>query len=111
MEKSREINVRVFRFNPLQGDTEGKYEDYTVPIIEHGMSVLNVLQYISEHHDGGLAYYSSCRRGECAGCAMKVNGKPKLACLEIVNGDIVLEPIAKRQIIKDLLTMPTRKQE
>ncbi len=111
MENTREISVKVFRFNPTRGDTEGRYESYTVPILEQGTSVMNVLQYISEHYDGGLAYYASCRRGECAGCTVRVNGKPKLACLEIVEGDLILEPVAKGKVVKDLLTMPTRSEQ
>jgi succinate dehydrogenase/fumarate reductase-like Fe-S protein len=96
----------VFRFNPRQGETEGRFETYAVPIVERGTSVLNVLQYISEHCDGGLAYYASCRRGECAGCSLRVNGKVRLACLEIVDGDLVLEPVARERVVKDLLVTP-----
>ena len=62
-ESNKEIKVKVFRFNPAR-DKEAKYQAYNVPIVER-TSVLNVLQYISEHYDGGLAYYISCRRGAC----------------------------------------------
>ena len=47
--------------------------------------------------------YISCRRGICGGCVMKVNGKSKLACMEIVKGDIILEPINENRVIRDLL--------
>ncbi len=108
MNETREISVKVFRFNPRQGETEGRWEAYTVPIVQGGTSVMNVLHYISEHYDGGLAYYASCRRGACAGCSVRVNGKVKLACLEIVDGDLVLEPVAADRVLKDLLAAPGR---
>jgi len=73
-----------------------------VPVVQ-GMSVLNVLQFISENYDGGLAYYISCRRGNCAGCTIRVNGKSKLACSEMVTDDLILEPVSKDRVIKDLL--------
>lgn len=103
MENMREIQVKIFRFNSRQANTEGRYDSYVVPIVEQGTTVMNVLHYISEHCDSSVAYYSSCRRGVCAGCAVRVNGKPRLACSEIVSGDLVLEPIKKDKIIKDLL--------
>ena len=106
MNETREISVKVFRFNPRQGETKSRMETYTVAIVEGGTSVMNVLHYISEHYDGGLAYYASCRRGACAGCAVRVNGKVRLACLEIVDGDLVLEPVAEDRVLKDLLAMP-----
>lgn len=110
MENSKEIKVKIFRFSPLKGDKGGKYETYSVPVVQ-GMSVLNVLQFISENYDGGLAYYISCRRGNCAGCTIKVNGKPKLACVEIVKGDLTLEPVSQDRVIKDLIVKPTRKED
>ncbi len=106
MENTREINVKIRRFNPAEGDTQSRYESYTVPIVERGTSVMNVLQYISEHYDGGLAYYISCRRGECAGCTVRVNGRARLACLEIVDSDLVLEPMSSGKVVKDLVTIP-----
>ena len=70
------VKVRIYR------SQAGRHQEYEVPLRDK-MSVLNVLQYVSENYDGGLSYYASCRRGLCAGCAVKVNGKAKLACVRI----------------------------
>lgn len=108
MKNGEEIKVTVFRFNPAK-EKEGQNHTYAVSLVK-GMSVLNVLQYINENYDGGLAYYISCRRGACAGCTVKVNGKARLACTEIVKGDLTIEPVSKDKVIKDLLMQSTRKE-
>lgn len=110
MENIRKINVKIYRFDSWQANAKERYDSYVVPIVEQGTTVMNVLHYIIEHCDSSLTYYSSCRRGACAGCAVRVNGKPRLACLEIVSGDLVLEPIQKDKVIKDLLcSNPSKK--
>ena len=65
----------------------------------------NVLRYVSAQFDGSVAYYLSCRLGICKECMVKVNGKAKLACTEIVTGDIVLDPVAEDSVIKDLICL------
>jgi succinate dehydrogenase/fumarate reductase iron-sulfur protein len=97
------VKVRIFRSNPARKQNDPGYQTYDVPIVER-MSVLNVLQYINERYDGGLAYYVSCRRGLCSGCAVRVNGRPRLACTELVDSDITIEPISEDRVLKDLLT-------
>ena len=88
MDQQKIIKVRIRRCKPAEGKKE-EYTTYEVPI-EKGWSVSNVLKYINEHVDGGLAHYLSCRRGICQECIVRVNGKPKLACMEMVFGDITL---------------------
>lgn len=100
-DEQRTIEVRIFRFNPCV-DKESRHETYNVPYFE-GYTVSNVLQYINEAYDGGLAHYLSCRRGICAECIVKVNGKVVLGCMEIVRGDITIEPVTPDRVIKDLL--------
>ena len=95
------IKVKVFRCDPNEDNTH-RYETYDVPI-SSGMSAYNVLQYINENIDGSLSYYCSCRIGVCKGCMMRVNGKATLACSEIVEDDVTLEPINEKKVIKDLL--------
>jgi succinate dehydrogenase/fumarate reductase-like Fe-S protein len=100
-EGQRTIKVRVFRFNPAL-DREPRYDVFTVPYVE-GSTVSNILQYLNEEHDGGLAHYLSCRRGICAECMVRVNGKAVLGCIEQVRGDVTIEPVAVERVIKDLL--------
>ena len=99
--KPTTIKVKVFRLNSSV-ESKARYDVYEVPFVE-GASVSNVLQGINEEHDGGLAHYLSCRRGVCKGCMVRVNGKAVLACTELVQGDMVIDPVKKEWVIKDLL--------
>ncbi len=100
-EERHTIQAKVFRYNPIV-DQVPRYEVYVIPYTE-GLSVSTVLQYINEEYDGGLAHYISCRRGICTECMVRVNGKVILGCMEIVQGDITIEPIKRDHVIKDLL--------
>ncbi len=101
MPQDRAITVRVFRFDPSV-DRAPHYESYTVPMTM-GMSVLNVLLYINEHYDGGLAHYLSCRIGCCKACVAKLDGKNILTCNQLAEGDMTLDPASRYKVIKDLL--------
>jgi succinate dehydrogenase/fumarate reductase iron-sulfur protein len=98
---NQNIKVKCFRFSPPV-DKEPVYQTYEVPK-ESYMSVLNVLDYIYENLDATLAYYSCCRRGICGRCTVMVNGKAQLSCLDIVEGDVTIEPLRGRKVVKDLV--------
>lgn len=103
--KAKQISVKCLRFDP--GKNEAHYfEEFTVPL-SFGMSVSNVLDYIYENLDGSLAYYTNCRRGICGRCALKINGRVVLACKELVQNDIIVEPSTNENIIRDLITERT----
>ena len=104
---NKEIQITVLRRSPSSSD-KGYYQTWSVPWSE-GMSVLNVLRYINEIYEGGLAYYASCRIGVCQGCFARVNGKPVRICTEIVNEDIKVEPLKGYPVIRDLLVDVSRK--
>ncbi|MHA2428500.1 MAG: 2Fe-2S iron-sulfur cluster-binding protein [Candidatus Hermodarchaeia archaeon] len=95
------VLVRCFRFDPSI-DREHQYQEYEVPI-EFGVSVMNVLDYIYENMDGSIAYYSNCQRGICGRCAMLVDGRRVLACIEMVTGDLTLEPLPGHRVVRDLV--------
>jgi succinate dehydrogenase/fumarate reductase iron-sulfur protein len=98
---SRGITVRFLRFHP-ERDVEPYYQEYTVPL-SFGMSVINILDYIYENIDGTLSYFTNCRRGLCGRCLVRVDGKPVLACKEMVTGDITVDPLNRDEIVKDLV--------
>ncbi len=87
---------------------QDSFEFYEVECYR-GMTILALLNYIKENIDETLAFRHFCRAGICGTCAIKVNGFPKLACKEQVDSyvlfgrDIVLEPLDKHEIIKDLV--------
>lgn len=66
-----------------------------------GLSVSNLLQHISRHLDGSVAYYLSCRRGLCAACVVRVDGRNQKACVIPAYDGIVIEPANTRLIVKD----------
>jgi succinate dehydrogenase/fumarate reductase-like Fe-S protein len=79
----------------------GKWEQtYEVPDLG-GASVSDVLQYISRHLDGSVAYYLSCRRGLCAACVVRLKGQNEKACVVHAYDGIVIEPTNDRLLIKD----------
>ena len=49
--------------------------------------VLDALLKIKEEIDPSLALRRSCREGICGSCAMNINGKNGLACLEYIEVD------------------------
>jgi succinate dehydrogenase/fumarate reductase-like Fe-S protein len=78
-----------------------------------GASISTLLQHISRHIDGGVAYYLSCRRGLCAACVVRVNGKNEMACVTLGLDGMVIEPTQQRLMIKDSvmhLGMPKESQ-
>ena len=73
--------------------------------MQGAMSVFNVLEYINEELDGGLAFYVSCRQGLCRGCVVRLNNQPVFACTELVSTDIVIEPFDMENAVRDLVIL------
>lgn len=94
------VKVKCFRYNP-EKDKEPYYQEYEVPL-NGEMNVQNCLIYIRENIDPSLAFIANCRFGFCRRCLMKVNGKACLACTTVVKDDIVVEPLLKEKVIRDL---------
>lgn len=72
------------------------------------LTVMDVLDYISEHLDPTLGYYrhSACNHGICGRCLLTVNGKATLACTARVDpsAGLKLEPAPGREVVRDLVT-------
>ena len=101
MPDQKTIKIRCFRYHPGV-DSKPRYETYQVPM-EGEMSLINALEYIYEQYDRGLGFYSCCRRGNCLGCPVKVDGKNVMACTFAVTNDIQVDPINEKKVIRDLL--------
>ncbi len=104
------IKAKILCFNPAV-DKEPVYREYKVPY-EEGMSAMNVLDYIYQHLDSTVAYYdhAGCDLGICAKCTGRINGKAGLFCQTIVDGDVTLEPISVKRILKDLVVKKGQKE-
>lgn len=101
------MTAKVYRFNP-EVDKAPYYDTFEVEVRpEERMTVMNLLEYIGNNLDGTLSFYmhSVCGQGICGRCAVKVNGKVKLACNTVLTGeDVTLEP-ASDKVVKDLVIM------
>ena len=60
-----------------------------------------MLQYISRHIDGSLAYYLSCRRGMCAACVVRIEGQNEMACVTPARDGMVITPTKLQLLVKD----------
>ena len=101
--------VKMIKFVVKRYDPERKCfftSTYEVPV-RRGMTLLDALLYIKENLDETLAFRYSCRMSICGSCAIKVNGKPMLACftqvLDLGTDTIVLEPLSNLPPIRDLV--------
>lgn len=67
--------------------------------------IIDGLIKIKETRDGTLTFRKSCAHGVCGSCAMKINGKNRLACQTLVKDMpevIEIEPLPALPVIKDL---------
>lgn len=102
-----EIRLKVRR---QEADSEySSYDEYTVDMPE-GTTMLDALLQVRDYEDGSLALRYSCRSSICGSCAMRVNGRARLACktkaidMAPDGGEIIVEPMGNMPVIKDLVT-------
>ena len=86
------------------GET-GRLADYEVPF-EPGQTVLDGLRWIRIHRDPSLAIRFSCiNANACKECMIRVDGQTVYACTtRLVQGEMTLEPLPNKALIKDLVT-------
>ncbi len=68
--------------------------------------LLDGLLKIKEGIDGSLTFRRSCAHGICGSCAMKINGRNRLACQTLIKDmpdHITIEPLAAYPLVKDLV--------
>jgi succinate dehydrogenase iron-sulfur subunit len=104
-----EYTLRIRRYTPETGDA-AYWEDFKVDLEPH-RSVLEGILQVKAETDGSVGIRCSCRAAICGSCAVRINGKPGLAChhhLEHAektakDGVIVVEPMGNMPVIKDLI--------
>ena len=81
------------------------YESFDVPF-EPGQTVLDGVRWIRAHRDPSLAIRYSCiNANACKECMIRVDGKTVYACTtRLVPGEMTLEPLPNKTLIKDLVT-------
>src|SRR4051812_9286569 len=108
-----EYALKIYRFDPESGQAP-TWDDFTVDLPDH-MSVLDGILQARAKQDGSIGIRCSCQAAICGSCAVRINGKTRLACNtkigqaaeEATNrtglGEIVVEPMANYPVIKDLI--------
>ncbi len=83
----------------------GEYARFEVPF-EAGQTILDGLRWIRVHRDPSLAIRFSCiNANACKECMIQVDGKTVYACTtRMVEGEMTLEPLPNKALIKDLVT-------
>jgi succinate dehydrogenase / fumarate reductase iron-sulfur subunit len=95
---------RIKRFDP-ESDSPSRWEEFSVEL-EPFERLLDGLIRIKDHMDGSLTFRRSCAHGICGSCAMKINGKNRLACQTLAKAmpeTIEFEPLPAFPVIKDLV--------
>jgi succinate dehydrogenase / fumarate reductase, iron-sulfur subunit len=100
------LRFRIYRYDPdsRQGP---RIDTYEVDAERCGKMVLDALFTIKNEIDSTLAFRRSCREGICGSCAMNINGRNTLSCIESlheIKGDINIYPLPHMDVIKDLVT-------
>lgn len=95
------ITITVERSDP-EGGRQPVLETYEVPMDE-GATVMGALLHIYETTAPNLAFRCGCRNRDCGLCAVDVNGKPRLACVTSLRKDMVIRPVGKLPVVRDLM--------
>ena len=97
--------LKVYRWNP-DDDENPRQDVYTVDLDRIGPMVLDALIFIKNEIDPTLTFRRSCREGICGSCAMNIDGRNGLACLQgldEIKGDVRVYPLPHLSVVKDLV--------
>lgn len=82
-------------------------QTYDIDMNECGPMVLDALLKIKNEIDPTLTLRRSCREGICGSCAMNINGRNTLACLQRIEKNdgkpVTVYPLPHMEVIKDLV--------
>lgn len=91
------IHVTIRRTPPAP-----ELHSFDVPFTP-GMSVFNVLEKIRDTLDPSLAVPISCRIGKCDICFVRVNGRVRWSCTAAPIEGMLIEPVLRYFVMKDLV--------
>lgn len=81
-------------------------ENETVATMLNNLNLKEDLKDLEGNSAERISFRQSCLQKKCGACAMRINGKPSLACDRRVRelGDhVVLEPLKKFPVVEDLI--------
>jgi len=97
------IPIQAFRFDP---DQQGKsrFQSYEIVTAEP-LSVMALLAKIHEMDASFACRTSTCFKGQCGSCLIRVNGQDVLGCVTLIKPgeSVVLEPHSKYRVIRDMV--------
>ena len=94
-------------------DGEAHWDKFDLPR-RTGMNVISAMMEIATNpvtiegrETTPIAYDANCLEEVCGSCAMRVNGKARMACSSLIenvqeNGVVRLEPLSKMPVVRDL---------
>lgn len=81
-----------------------RVDEFEVPESE-GMTVLDALNWVREFEDPTVAVRFSCRRANaCKECLAVVNGRQTYTCIVPATGEVLVEPLSRKPLVRDLAT-------
>lgn len=102
---SKTVTFRVYRYTPEQKSAP-KLVSYEVDTAKSGPMVIDGLNYIKENLDPSLSFRKACREGVCGSCAMNINGRNGLACIQKIRDHgkvITVRPLPHFKVVRDLV--------
>ena len=96
---------RIFRYDPATQE-KPHMQEYVIDLNKCGPMILDALIKIKDEVDSTVAFRRSCREGICGSCAMNINGKNGLACLQYIepsSSAIEIQPLPHSYVVKDLV--------
>jgi succinate dehydrogenase/fumarate reductase-like Fe-S protein len=82
--------------------TDGRLDEFEVPEFE-GMTVLDAIMYVREHHDPSIAVRFACRcANACKECVTVIDGRRDYACTVPATGEVQVGPLPNKRLIHDL---------
>jgi len=101
-----DVVLKISRFDPGM-DTAPRFQRFVVGV-EPNQTVLDAL-LCAWRQDIGLSFRRSCRSAICGSCAVRINGRPALACQTLMEkavaeGEpVTIEPLPHFKLLKDLV--------
>lgn len=99
-----QVTLRILRSRP---DRAQHYETYDVTVPD-AANVLDAIEQVWAQHDRDLMFRHACHHASCGTCAVRVNGREKLPCIDPVSAyndkTLTIEPLRNFPIVGDLVT-------
>ena len=91
------MKLEIMRFD---GKRVERYEEFEVGRVA---TLLEAFYRIKEFEDPTFTFEAECRSGICGACAVRVNGKERLACSHTPMENDRIEPLEYHEVQRDML--------